>query len=187
MDEHTYRALLEQPTGFTPALAVPPEEVTSFEGRTIQDANQRTVIPFGGLILPFHEVVLSTPYAVHDFLKSHFTRKLRDLTSSNPVYIRACPISGWIILEQLSRKGLIVDHAVRLQVARVVANFPARLQHSVQPHILNKLWSFYTLLPSNRAIVAQHLRELNRSESDDASLREPPVHPVEARQWPNGF
>ncbi len=154
MDTQGYLRLLEQPVGFTPGIVVSSEQVAALHLATAREPSRRMFIPFGGLILPFHEAVLSTPEAVHDFVVSHFTRKLRELTLARALYVRACPITGAAVLQLLSRKGLIVDLAARRRIHDVVLSFRDPLQFSTKQHILHKLWYFYSLLPNSRSLLS---------------------------------
>lgn len=191
MDEKTYEALLEQHVGYTPGIVVTAEQVAAYNPALVQDPVKNHIIPFGGLILPFHEVIFSSEENVHDFLKSHFTRKLRELTNDRPLYVRAYPVSGWTVLAQLSRKGLIVDQTVRVRVQRLVLNFPSPLRYSTKQHILNKRWYFYTLQSNHRPIVAKHLDERYHPVANQATPQPPQRGTTPSsgnyRVWPKGL
>ena len=188
MDENSYHQLLEENAGYTPGLVVSPEQVAAIDPGLVQDENKRYVLPFASVVLPFHDVVFSTAGAVHDFVKSHYTRKLRDLTLDRPLYVRACSVSGWTVLEQLSRKGLIVDLPAQIRVQRLVSGFPVALRHSVKPHLLNKNWFFFTLAPNNRKTLAKHLEEhLEAGVAEGCPPRQQTMTLNASRDWPNGF
>ena len=185
MNTKTYRALLDEQVGFTPGVVFSPSQVAAYNPSLVQDPAKNHVAPFGSLILPFHEVLFSTPDRVHEFVESHFTRRLRDLTAQRPLYVKSCPVSGWVVLAQLSRKGLIVDLPVRLRVQRLVINFPSHLRYTSNPHLLNKRWYFYSLALDHRQAVSRYIEhEYQPTPDHGPMIRDDAKAP--SRLWPKG-
>ncbi|MFO1497763.1 MAG: hypothetical protein U1G07_05105 [Verrucomicrobiota bacterium] len=159
MEATSYRQLLEEYVGYTPVILVSPEQVAAYNPALVQDPKNLHVVPFAGILLQFHEAVLSTPDGVHDFLKAHFTKKLRDFTYERPLNVRAHAITGADVLRQLSTKGLIVDTPVRLRLQRLMSQLPLQLQVVTKPHILRPVWEFYTLISRDRRLLSQALSQ----------------------------
>ncbi len=154
--------------GYMPGVAVRAEDARDYSSRVLAALDGTPFVPFAGLILGFHEVVFASPEGVHHFLRRHYTASLRRATVTCPLTVRAFPISGRTILQQLGHRGLIVDAPVRCRLEHLLLALPWNPQPMAREHLLEKTWLFYTLSFENRRKLAGYLRANAEEEAKAA-------------------